>query len=138
MCRCKQVFNSHNRWMSICRTAAGEKSQVEMIRCFRCLRPLPVDLWLILLSAFFLFSPPPPPLHPPSQGYFAELDNSELSHLIPPSLENKRDVLFGNLPEIYEFHNRWVECILFTVVPYITPCLRNTDISRKHNTSLTL
>jgi hypothetical protein len=40
------------------------------------------------------------------QGYFSELDNSELSHLIPPSLENKRDVLFGNLPEIYEFHNR--------------------------------
>uniref|UniRef100_A0A665WSK9 MCF.2 cell line derived transforming sequence-like 2 n=1 Tax=Echeneis naucrates TaxID=173247 RepID=A0A665WSK9_ECHNA len=40
------------------------------------------------------------------QGYFAELDNSELSHLTPPSLENKRDVLFGNLPEIYEFHNR--------------------------------
>ncbi|XP_041647988.1 guanine nucleotide exchange factor DBS isoform X2 [Cheilinus undulatus] len=40
------------------------------------------------------------------EGYFAELDNSELSHLIPPSLENKRDVLFGNLPEIYEFHNK--------------------------------
>uniref|UniRef100_A0A7N6BD14 MCF.2 cell line derived transforming sequence-like 2 n=1 Tax=Anabas testudineus TaxID=64144 RepID=A0A7N6BD14_ANATE len=40
------------------------------------------------------------------QGYFAELVNSELSHLIPPSLENKRDVLFGNLPEIYEFHNK--------------------------------
>ncbi|XP_031733298.1 guanine nucleotide exchange factor DBS [Anarrhichthys ocellatus] len=39
------------------------------------------------------------------EGYFAELDNSELSHLIPPSLDNKRDVLFGNLPEIYEFHN---------------------------------
>ncbi|XP_069581089.1 guanine nucleotide exchange factor DBS isoform X2 [Brachyistius frenatus] len=40
------------------------------------------------------------------EGYFAELNNSELSHLIPPSLENKKDVLFGNLPEIYEFHNR--------------------------------
>ncbi|XP_029286319.1 guanine nucleotide exchange factor DBS isoform X1 [Cottoperca gobio] len=40
------------------------------------------------------------------EGYFAELDNSELSHLIPPSLESKRDVLFGNLPAIYEFHNR--------------------------------
>ncbi|XP_033936510.1 guanine nucleotide exchange factor DBS isoform X5 [Pseudochaenichthys georgianus] len=40
------------------------------------------------------------------EGYFAELDNSELSHLIPPTLENKRDVLFGNLPAIYEFHNR--------------------------------
>ncbi|XP_062306986.1 guanine nucleotide exchange factor DBS [Osmerus eperlanus] len=40
------------------------------------------------------------------EGYSAELDNAELSHLIPPALENKRDVLFGNLPEIYEFHNR--------------------------------
>uniref|UniRef100_A0AAX7UBT5 MCF.2 cell line derived transforming sequence-like 2 n=1 Tax=Astatotilapia calliptera TaxID=8154 RepID=A0AAX7UBT5_ASTCA len=40
------------------------------------------------------------------EGYFAELNNSELSHLMPPSLENKRDVLFGNLPEIYEFHNK--------------------------------
>ncbi|XP_039666683.1 guanine nucleotide exchange factor DBS isoform X5 [Perca fluviatilis] len=40
------------------------------------------------------------------EGYFAELDNSELSHLIPPSVGNRRDVLFGNLPEIYEFHNR--------------------------------
>ncbi|XP_028299237.1 guanine nucleotide exchange factor DBS isoform X3 [Gouania willdenowi] len=40
------------------------------------------------------------------EGYFAELNNTELSHLIPPQLENKRDVLFGNLPEIYDFHNR--------------------------------
>nr|XP_040039295.1 guanine nucleotide exchange factor DBS isoform X9 [Gasterosteus aculeatus aculeatus] len=40
------------------------------------------------------------------EGYFAALDNSELIHLIPPSLDNQRDVLFGNLPEIYEFHNR--------------------------------
>uniref|UniRef100_A0A3B4Z1F0 Guanine nucleotide exchange factor DBS-like n=1 Tax=Stegastes partitus TaxID=144197 RepID=A0A3B4Z1F0_9TELE len=40
------------------------------------------------------------------EGYFAEMNNAELSHLIPPLLENKRDVLFGNLPEIYEFHNR--------------------------------
>lgn len=41
------------------------------------------------------------------QGYFSELDNSELSHLIPLALQNKRDVLFGNLPEIYDFHNRY-------------------------------
>ncbi|XP_047230310.1 guanine nucleotide exchange factor DBS isoform X6 [Girardinichthys multiradiatus] len=40
------------------------------------------------------------------EGYIAELNNSELSHLTPPSLENKKDVLFGNLPEIYEFHNK--------------------------------
>ncbi|XP_035768529.1 guanine nucleotide exchange factor DBS [Neolamprologus brichardi] len=43
------------------------------------------------------------------EGYFAELNNSELSHLMPPSLENKRDVLFGNLPEIYEFHNKQIK-----------------------------
>uniref|UniRef100_A0A3P9J2G1 MCF.2 cell line derived transforming sequence-like 2 n=1 Tax=Oryzias latipes TaxID=8090 RepID=A0A3P9J2G1_ORYLA len=40
------------------------------------------------------------------EGYYVELNNSEFSHLIPPSLENKRDVLFGNLPEIYDFHNK--------------------------------
>ncbi|XP_008336869.1 guanine nucleotide exchange factor DBS isoform X2 [Cynoglossus semilaevis] len=40
------------------------------------------------------------------EGYIAEFDNSELSHLTPPSLDNKREVLFGNLPEIYDFHNR--------------------------------
>uniref|UniRef100_A0A3Q2CX51 DH domain-containing protein n=1 Tax=Cyprinodon variegatus TaxID=28743 RepID=A0A3Q2CX51_CYPVA len=36
----------------------------------------------------------------------SELNNSELSHLIPPSLENKKEQLFGNLPEIYDFHNK--------------------------------
>ncbi|MEQ2223044.1 hypothetical protein ILYODFUR_032703 [Ilyodon furcidens] len=53
------------------------------------------------------------------QGYIAELNNSELSHLTPPSLENKKDVLFGNLPEIYEFHNKLVKffivCLCFAI-----------------------
>ncbi|XP_072517043.1 guanine nucleotide exchange factor DBS isoform X2 [Salminus brasiliensis] len=40
------------------------------------------------------------------EGYAAALDNSELTHLIPPVLENKKDVLFGNLAEIYDFHNK--------------------------------
>uniref|UniRef100_A0A096MIL8 MCF.2 cell line derived transforming sequence-like 2 n=1 Tax=Poecilia formosa TaxID=48698 RepID=A0A096MIL8_POEFO len=40
------------------------------------------------------------------EGYVAELNNSEICHLIPPTLENKQDVLFGNLPEIYDFHNK--------------------------------
>ncbi|XP_030647018.1 guanine nucleotide exchange factor DBS isoform X2 [Chanos chanos] len=40
------------------------------------------------------------------EGYAASLDNAELSHLIPAALENKKDVLFGNLEEIYDFHNR--------------------------------
>ncbi|XP_067288199.1 guanine nucleotide exchange factor DBS isoform X8 [Pseudorasbora parva] len=38
------------------------------------------------------------------EGYAAALDDPELIYLIPPSLENKKEVLFGNLPEIYEFH----------------------------------
>ncbi|XP_067085567.1 probable guanine nucleotide exchange factor MCF2L2 [Osmerus mordax] len=54
------------------------------------------------------------------EGYSAELDNAELSHLIPPALENKRDVLFGNLPEIYEFHNRTLE-----------PVIKETEVPRR-------
>lgn len=42
----------------------------------------------------------------PTKGYAAALDNSELSHLIPPALENKKEVLFGNLDDIFDFHNR--------------------------------
>ncbi|XP_016104185.1 guanine nucleotide exchange factor DBS [Sinocyclocheilus grahami] len=40
------------------------------------------------------------------EGYAAALDDPELFYLIPPSLENKKEVLFGNLPEIYEFHQK--------------------------------
>ncbi|XP_039513471.1 guanine nucleotide exchange factor DBS isoform X2 [Pimephales promelas] len=40
------------------------------------------------------------------EGYAAALDDPELIYLIPPSLENKKDVLFGNLPQIYEFHQK--------------------------------
>ncbi|XP_062869352.1 guanine nucleotide exchange factor DBS isoform X2 [Trichomycterus rosablanca] len=40
------------------------------------------------------------------EGYADALENSELTHLIPPALENKKDVLFGNLANIYDFHNR--------------------------------
>lgn len=40
------------------------------------------------------------------QGYAAALDDPELIYLIPPSLENKKEVLFGNLSEIYEFHQK--------------------------------
>uniref|UniRef100_A0A8C7YP69 Mcf.2 cell line derived transforming sequence-like b n=1 Tax=Oryzias sinensis TaxID=183150 RepID=A0A8C7YP69_9TELE len=40
------------------------------------------------------------------QGYASEMDNPGMSHLIPPSLNNKKEVLFGNMPEIYHFHKR--------------------------------
>ncbi|XP_016045968.2 proto-oncogene DBL isoform X2 [Erinaceus europaeus] len=38
-------------------------------------------------------------------GYMAEMDNPEMFELMPPLLRNKKDVLFGNMAEIYEFHN---------------------------------
>uniref|UniRef100_A0A3P8UXN2 MCF.2 cell line derived transforming sequence n=1 Tax=Cynoglossus semilaevis TaxID=244447 RepID=A0A3P8UXN2_CYNSE len=43
------------------------------------------------------------------QGYRAEMDNPELSGLLTPILHSKRDVLFGNLPEIYNFHSIFLQ-----------------------------
>ncbi|XP_058478450.1 guanine nucleotide exchange factor DBS isoform X13 [Solea solea] len=40
------------------------------------------------------------------QGYASEMDNPAMSHLIPTALQNKKEVLFGNMPEIYHFHKR--------------------------------
>ncbi|KAJ8350350.1 hypothetical protein SKAU_G00254800 [Synaphobranchus kaupii] len=40
------------------------------------------------------------------QGYAAEMDNPAMTHLMPNALQNKKDVLFGNMPEIYQFHKR--------------------------------
>ncbi|XP_053179359.1 proto-oncogene DBL [Scomber japonicus] len=39
-------------------------------------------------------------------GYRAVMDNPALSGLLPPILRSKRDILFGNMPEIYNFHSR--------------------------------
>ncbi|XP_077165508.1 proto-oncogene DBL isoform X4 [Paroedura picta] len=38
-------------------------------------------------------------------GYRAEMDNPTMVFLLPPVLRNRKDVLFGNMPEIYDFHN---------------------------------
>ncbi|KAI1885375.1 hypothetical protein AGOR_G00219490 [Albula goreensis] len=38
------------------------------------------------------------------QGYAAEMDNPTVAHLIPNALQNKKDILFGNMAEIYQFH----------------------------------
>ncbi|XP_015219741.2 guanine nucleotide exchange factor DBS isoform X4 [Lepisosteus oculatus] len=40
------------------------------------------------------------------EGYAAEMDNPLMMHLMPAALLNKKDVLFGNMTEIYEFHKR--------------------------------
>lgn len=44
---------------------------------------------------------------PPLQGYAAEMDNPLMAHLISTGLQNKKNILFGNMEEIYHFHNRW-------------------------------
>ncbi|KAM3850729.1 guanine nucleotide exchange factor DBS-like [Diretmus argenteus] len=40
------------------------------------------------------------------EGYAAEMDNPAVAHLMPSTLLNKKDVLFGNMLEIYQFHKR--------------------------------
>uniref|UniRef100_A0A1A7XAD7 MCF.2 cell line derived transforming sequence-like n=1 Tax=Iconisemion striatum TaxID=60296 RepID=A0A1A7XAD7_9TELE len=40
------------------------------------------------------------------EGYAAEMDNPAMAPLIPTTLLSKKDVLFGNMPEIYQFHKR--------------------------------
>ncbi|KAG8586608.1 hypothetical protein GDO81_005430 [Engystomops pustulosus] len=40
------------------------------------------------------------------EGYAAEMENPLVMHLLSPALLNKKDVLFGNMEEIYHFHNR--------------------------------
>ncbi|XP_043106066.1 proto-oncogene DBL isoform X2 [Puntigrus tetrazona] len=39
-------------------------------------------------------------------GYRTEMDNPSLSNILPSVLRNKKEELFGNLPEIYKFHSR--------------------------------
>ncbi|XP_009694783.1 PREDICTED: guanine nucleotide exchange factor DBS-like, partial [Cariama cristata] len=55
------------------------------------------------------------------EGYASEMDNPNLVHLIPSALQNKKDILFGNLPEIYEFHNR-------IFLKEIENCIENPDL----------
>ncbi|XP_064565515.1 guanine nucleotide exchange factor DBS isoform X9 [Zonotrichia leucophrys gambelii] len=52
------------------------------------------------------------------EGYAAEMDNPLMAHLIPPELQNKKDILFGNMEEIYHFHNRIFLRELETYVEY--------------------
>nr|XP_057942736.1 proto-oncogene DBL isoform X2 [Doryrhamphus excisus] len=39
-------------------------------------------------------------------GYRAEMEDPSMSHLLPPLLVSQKDILFGNMPEIYQFHSR--------------------------------
>uniref|UniRef100_A0A8C6Z1B4 MCF.2 cell line derived transforming sequence n=1 Tax=Nothoprocta perdicaria TaxID=30464 RepID=A0A8C6Z1B4_NOTPE len=44
-------------------------------------------------------------------GYRAEMDNPAMVLLMPPMLRNRKDILFGNMPEIYDFHNKYDTCL---------------------------
>ncbi|XP_053704162.1 proto-oncogene DBL isoform X1 [Synchiropus splendidus] len=39
-------------------------------------------------------------------GYRAEMEDPSMLSLLPPALHSQKDVLFGNMPEIYQFHSR--------------------------------
>ncbi|KAG7257695.1 hypothetical protein CRUP_020030 [Coryphaenoides rupestris] len=41
-----------------------------------------------------------------SQGYRAEMEDPAMASLLPTSLRHQKDLLFGNMPEIYQFHSR--------------------------------
>ncbi|NXW40102.1 MCF2L factor, partial [Nyctiprogne leucopyga] len=56
------------------------------------------------------------------EGYASEMDNPNLVHLIPSALQNKKEILFGNLPEIYEFHNRQI------FLKEIENCIENPEL----------
>ncbi|NXK37696.1 MCF2L factor, partial [Piprites chloris] len=64
------------------------------------------------------------------EGYASEMDNPNLLHLIPSALQNKKEILFGNLPEIYEFHNRHVGTAGCFVIflKEIENCIENPEL----------
>uniref|UniRef100_A0A8C5MYC2 MCF.2 cell line derived transforming sequence n=1 Tax=Leptobrachium leishanense TaxID=445787 RepID=A0A8C5MYC2_9ANUR len=39
-------------------------------------------------------------------GYRSEMENPAMTQFMPASLQNTKNILFGNMPEIYEFHNK--------------------------------
>ncbi len=57
------------------------------------------------------------------QGYASEMDNPAMLHLIPAPLQNKKEVLFGNMPEIYHFHRRWSSAICLSLIISLHLCL---------------
>ena len=46
-----------------------------------------------------------------NQGYMAKIDDTNLRHLVPPTLREHRSIMFTNISEIHEFHARQVTCL---------------------------
>lgn len=60
------------------------------------------------------------------------MDNPEMFDLMPPLLRNKKDVLFGNMAEIYEFHSKYVIAELNFIFHAIIQRAIYQFISHKH------
>ncbi|XP_049631557.1 probable guanine nucleotide exchange factor MCF2L2 [Suncus etruscus] len=54
-------------------------------------------------------------------GYITPMDYIWLKHLIPDVLQNNKDSLFGNIRELYEFHNR-------TFLKELEKCSENPEL----------
>ncbi|XP_010622599.1 probable guanine nucleotide exchange factor MCF2L2 isoform X3 [Fukomys damarensis] len=54
-------------------------------------------------------------------GYITPMDFIWLKHLIPDVLQNNKDCLFGNIKELYEFHNR-------TFLKELEKCVENPEL----------
>lgn len=54
-------------------------------------------------------------------GYITPMDFIWLKHLIPDVLQNNKDFLFGNIRELYEFHNR-------TFLKELEKCTENPEL----------
>ncbi|XP_058412236.1 probable guanine nucleotide exchange factor MCF2L2 isoform X3 [Diceros bicornis minor] len=54
-------------------------------------------------------------------GYIIPMDFIWLKHLIPDILQNNKDFLFGNIRELYEFHNR-------TFLKELEKCTENPEL----------
>nr|XP_031307862.1 probable guanine nucleotide exchange factor MCF2L2 isoform X4 [Camelus dromedarius] len=54
-------------------------------------------------------------------GYIIPMDFIWLKHLIPDVLQNNKDFLFGNIRELYEFHNR-------TFLKELEKCIENPEL----------
>lgn len=54
-------------------------------------------------------------------GYITPMDFIWLKHLIPDVLQNNKDCLFGNIEELYEFHNR-------TFLKELEKCVENPEL----------
>ncbi|XP_055387523.1 guanine nucleotide exchange factor DBS-like isoform X2 [Condylostylus longicornis] len=55
------------------------------------------------------------------KGYRDQMESEEMVHLVPPGLQGKEDILFGNLHELYTFHSE-------TFLKDLENCISTTEL----------